>query len=196
MKNSCGAIFYAFDPSGQIGIILGEEGDDFLPFKGCNEPGETYEQTAIREIHEETCGLINISDIKLEHVFSTKSKIYRIGICQVPYSIVEQFNKSRLLESRKVFREKKELLFFPITTVLSNPRVHNISRSSIKYYWDRIISLSENNINTTTCNSRYHGMSENYANEIYKLTIGENPNDKYTKSFDRLYKSSLIGDIC
>lgn len=150
MKISCGAVFYAYDPDGNLGVILGLEGNDYLQFKGCNEVGETYEMTAAREIKEETCGLVNISptDILLEHMFTSKRKHYYIGLCKVEYDIVEKFAALRVNESRKEYREKKMLKFFPIETVLTEDSVHNISKASIRYYWDKLKMLDVKNQET------------------------------------------------
>ena len=97
-KHSCGALFYTYSPSGELGVILGDEGrerEEWLPFKGCAEDGETYEQAAIREIREESGGLVDIKTIILEHVFSTRRKHYHIGLIEVPHYIIEMYNKTR-----------------------------------------------------------------------------------------------------
>lgn len=166
MKNSCGAILYTFDPEGRIGVVLGAEGsEEWLPFKGCNEEGETFEQTAIREIREETCGLVTLDSISLDHVFTTKHKIYRIGLCQVDYSIIEQFEKVRRSECRKEFREKQEIKFFPLETVFVKQKVHSISRASIKFYWDKLMTYAGKQ-NVSAEYIRCHGMTEDQAKAI------------------------------
>jgi ADP-ribose pyrophosphatase YjhB (NUDIX family) len=139
MKTSCGAILYTFNNFGELGIILGEELDEcWLPFKGCNENGESLEETAIREINEETCGLIQLDSIELEHVFTTKRKKYHIGICEVPYDIIEKFEKAHLLENRIHYKEKKQIKFFPINECLNNDKIHSISKASIRFYWNKL----------------------------------------------------------
>ena len=146
MKNSCGAIFYAFDENGQLGVILGDEGLDetelWLPFKGSAHDDEPYELAAIREIEEETCGLVKLHSINLEHNFASKRKNYHIGLCEVSYSIVDQFEKLRKNETRGEYREKKKLKFFPLKTILFSKEIHSISRASIKYYWHRLQNLA------------------------------------------------------
>jgi ADP-ribose pyrophosphatase YjhB (NUDIX family) len=138
MKNSCGGLLYAISPNGTTGIILGIEGNDWLPFKGCNEPNETFEQTAIREICEETCGIVQIKTIKLDHQFTSKRKNYYIGLVCVDYDIVNQFDIISKNENRIEYKEKKELRFFPLCDVLNDPRVHEISKASVRYYWNRL----------------------------------------------------------
>ena len=166
MKNSCGAIFYSYDLDGRLGIILGEEGkNEWLPFKGCANEGETFEQAAIREIKEETCGLVELSDIVLEHRFSSKRKNYFIGLCYVSYSIIKEFEEKVKTETRKEFKEKRKLGFFPLDTVLYMAGIHSITKSSIEYYWDRLNKLNnstpeENNL------MRCHGVTVEYAQDL------------------------------
>lgn len=141
MRTSCGAIFWTEDPAGNRGIVLGEEGEDdsqWLPFKGCVEQFETPEQAAIREVFEETCGLVILTSIMLEHCFSTKRKIYMIGLCYVPFEIIQQFEERRKSETRFAYAEKKKLRFFKLDEVLKDPSVHSISKASIQFFWHRL----------------------------------------------------------
>lgn len=166
MKNSCGAILYTFNTEGKIGVILGLEGsDEWLPFKGCNETGESFEQTAIREIKEETCGLVTLENISLDHVFTTKHKIYRIGLCQVDFSIIEQFEQVRKAESRKEFREKQEIKFFPLDSIFIKQKIHSISRASIKFYWDKLMTYAGKQ-HVSSEYIRCHGMTEEQVSSI------------------------------
>lgn len=176
MKVSCGAIFYTYDPYGNIGIILGLEGDDWLPFKGCNEKGETYEETAIREIYEETCGLIRVDKISLDHAFASKRKKYYIGLIYVDYDIIEKFSQLRKAEDRPNFIEKKSLRFFNLDTVLFNNYVHGISKASIKYYWNKLEYLrpkmyNENNENENIFKIKFH---ITFIPELYKKDFSWN----------------------
>lgn len=171
MKNSCGAILYAYNSEGKLGIILGEEdrgAGDWLPFKGCNEDGESYQEAASREVREETCGLINIppDKISLEHNFASKRKFYRIALCEVDYSFINDFYKARTMENRKEFKEKKNVKFFELDTVLKDPTVHSLSKASILYYLNRLNNLSHTPT-TTTERTRCHGISTEYANQIF-----------------------------
>lgn len=171
MKTSCGAILYSFDKDGKLGLILGSEGSDaWLPFKGVNEPTESFEETAKREIKEETCNLVDVDSISLDHVFSTHHKIYRIGIYPVDIDIIEQFKIARSLENRKEFKEKHEIRFFPLENILKDPLIHDISRASIKFYWDRLNTLAGNKAVDVEY-IRCHGMSEEQAKAIRQRTI-------------------------
>jgi hypothetical protein len=124
---SCGAILYAFNESGELGVILGDEIKDtsvsYLPFKGCMEPGETPEITAIREINEETCGIVQLNAIKLDHKFTTKRKEYHIGLVEVPYEIVSQFNDIVKTESKKQYKEKRSMKFFRMRDLHKNHEI-------------------------------------------------------------------------
>ena len=142
MKVSCGAILYTHNPQGRLGIILGLEHSDWLPFKGCNEKGETYEETAIREVKEETCGLVCAENIDLVHIFGSKRKKYRIGLLYAPYEVIEQFDDARKKEQREQYIEKRKLGFFDIEHILNNRYVHNISKESIRYFLPKLYESS------------------------------------------------------
>jgi ADP-ribose pyrophosphatase YjhB (NUDIX family) len=186
MKNSCGAIFYTFNPNNNIGVILGLEQGEWLPFKGCNENGESFMETAIREIKEETCGLVEISNISLDHKFTSKRKHYYIGICEVPFDIIEKFNIIRKNEKRKEYIEKEELKFFNLDTVLDCKEVHNISKASINYFMNKLIllntSLQNKNLQNTnkieTKYNRKHSINIGYQNNLLS-TINNFKLDKY-----------------
>jgi 8-oxo-dGTP pyrophosphatase MutT (NUDIX family) len=194
-KKSCGAIFYAYDPNGNLGIILGSEMTDlWLPFKGGCMENETEEETAIREIYEETCGLVKIDSITLYHKFSTKRKMYHIGICEVPFDIVEKFDKIRNDETRVEYLEKKELVFLPYPEVLKNPLVHNISRASILFYKNFLDNLKNNKKNTRQViglRSRYVGISKTAVHKQH-LARPKKINISYTPEEDRLLDSTKI----
>ena len=99
---SCGALLYTCDPHGQLGVVLGVERTEsygYLPFKGRPEANETYEQAAIREVYEETCGLVQVDHIELCHQFQTIHKRYFIGLIKVPYDIIEKFEIKRAMET-------------------------------------------------------------------------------------------------
>ena len=145
MIHSCGALLFSFDKYNNIGVILGSEDNNgfWFNFKGCNELGETFEETAIREVKEETCGLVLPSNIKLDHVFSTKTKTYHIGLLEVSYDIIEKFNiyhKTNICSC-----EKKELKFFKLKDIFDN-FIHNTTRASIFYYWNHLFFNQFNNM--------------------------------------------------
>lgn len=144
MKTSCGAIFYSYNKKGDLGIILGLEGNTWLPFKGCSEKNESFEETAIREIKEETCNLVLLDNIKLTHKFKTKHKKYYIGLCYVPYDIIEKFDNQRRYENRYEYIEKHRLAFFQFNGLLSNSTIHNLTKNSIRFYWDILMELNYN----------------------------------------------------
>ena len=143
---SCGAILYAFNPNGELGIILGDEfcgnSGAYLPFKGGVEPGETPEHAALREIEEETCGIVKLDNIVLEHKFTTKRKEYHIGLVEVPYNIIEQFNEIIKTEGRAHYREKKHIKFFLQRELYRNPEIHPITKASLIYYKNKLDALA------------------------------------------------------
>ena len=139
-KKSCGAIFYAINNDGELGIILGDESrsesNGWLPFKGGVSSEELDTEAASREIYEETCGLVKIdpSELRLNHVFMTKRKQYYIALVEVPYDIIAKFDEIRKNEHREEFREKRKLGFFKFPDVLGMNHIHSISKASVLFY--------------------------------------------------------------
>jgi hypothetical protein len=146
---SCGAILYAYNLKGELGVILGDEARNsivsYLPFKGGVEKGETPEEAAIREIEEETCGLIKLTNIVLEHKFTTKRKEYHIGLIEVPYSIIDQFNKIIKTEDKTHFKEKRQIKFFLQKDLYRNPEIHPITKASLVFYKNKLDALAKGN---------------------------------------------------
>lgn len=188
-KKSCGAILYAFDPDGKLGIILGDEarnlGDEWLPFKGCSHDGETLEQAAIREIFEETCGLVSLNSITLYHKFSTKRKEYYIGLVEVPYKLIEIFGEVRRTETREDFMEKRKIKFFSFPDVLTDPNIHNISKSSILFYKDALEALAASKTHPLEQGARCLGISNQRA-EVLK---SKSDSPFASQSIDRMKKT-------
>jgi len=194
-KKSCGAIFYSYDLTGKLGIILGTEGraavDSWLPFKGGCHEDETEEETAIREIYEETCGLVKVDSIKLSHVFSTKRKIYHIGICEVPYEIIDKFESTRDAETREEYREKRQIKFLPYPEVLKDPAVHTISKSSILFYKNLLDNLKDNKkIQITGLRPRFVGITEDQP--FFKSAKPRRFNASYTPHMERIIENARV----
>jgi 8-oxo-dGTP pyrophosphatase MutT (NUDIX family) len=134
-KHSCGAILYT-TIEGVHYMILGKENGDWFPFKGTREGNETNEQAAIREVYEETCGLVRVSDITLYCHYSTKRKHYHIGLIYVDPDIISKFNKKRNNPSLKIapcFIEKSEIALFRIDK-LRFRKFHKVSMIPILFY--------------------------------------------------------------
>ncbi len=146
---SCGAILYAFNKSGELGVILGDESrsniTSYLPFKGGLEPGETPELAAIREIKEETCGIVQLDNIVLEHKFTTKRKEYQIGLVEVPFDIIEQFNTIIKTEDKMHYKEKRHIKFFLQKDLYRNSEIHPITKVSLIYYKNKLEALARGN---------------------------------------------------
>lgn len=149
MKESCGAILYTFNPQChyRLEIILGLEGEHWLPFKGRKQDNESPEDAAKREIYEETCGMLHVDDIRLHHVFSSKRKTYRIGICEAPYGIIEKFMNMRDKEHRYEYKEKIAIRSFDLLESLSSQAVHYLSKQSITFYWKELTKLNALSMN-------------------------------------------------
>lgn len=77
---SCGAVVYRFDPAAQILLIKQSKNDKSwgIP-KGHMEPGESQEQTALREVKEET-GISILLKKKLPNVLLKKKHFKKIVV--------------------------------------------------------------------------------------------------------------------
>lgn len=201
-KKSCGAILYAFNPEGKLGVILGEEShsreEEWLPFKGGCQEDETLEQAAIREIFEETCGLILLDSITLHHKFSTKRKEYHIGLVEVPYELLDTFIEALKHETRENFIEKRKLKFFLFPDVLKEPTVHNISKSSILFYKDTLEVIAESGYKGGSLllehGARYLGISNQKAEILKQKTTASpdlSPVEEMHKRIERLNLTPL-----
>ncbi len=141
MKVSCGAILYTFNPKGEFGLLLGLEKNNWLPFKGCNEENETYEQTAIREIYEETAGILKLENIELKHQFQTRKKEYRIGISYGRYSLIEEFSSKIKDNLGDKFKEKEKIKFFKFSGIKDDTSIHHLTMNSILYFWEELNNI-------------------------------------------------------
>ena len=170
MRKSCGALLYAFDVNGQVGVILGLEDKHWFVFKGCPEPDEDIKSAAIREVYEETNKLVKLESIEITYIRKTNHKEYHIGLCEVPYSIVDAFNSLDKSGLDAKYVEKKELRFFTIDEALFNSKVHNITKDTIIRYMDNLQLLNKYK-SSVSCKMRRQSVSVAYAAERYrKLT--------------------------
>jgi len=140
-KHSCGAILYTISKK-KIYIVLGMENGEWFPFKGTREKNENNKQAAMREIKEETCGLVNINDIDLKCNFTTKRKHYHIGLIYVPFNNIKRFNQTRQniienspYENSNAYLEKTDISLFELDSILDY-KFHEVTRIPIHYYKD------------------------------------------------------------
>jgi hypothetical protein len=162
-KHSSGAILYTIYDN-KVYIVLGQEKGDYFPFKGVREDCETNKQTAIREIFEETCGVLTVDNINLLCNFSTKRKCYHIGLVYISLNEIEQFriNKKKFendienIEKNWIYLEKTAIKIFKLDC-LNEYRFHEITYKPIKFYQSRLRHI-QNAIQhklTNTLNVRY-----------------------------------------
>jgi len=138
-KHSAGAlIFTVYD--NEIFIVLGMEKNEWFPFKGTKNNNESLKSTAIREIFEETCGLVVLNDIHLDCKYSTKRKYYHIGLAFVNINIIKKFHKNRkfyeetdINDENYKYLEKTDIKLFNINK-LSLYQFHNITDIPIQFY--------------------------------------------------------------
>jgi 8-oxo-dGTP pyrophosphatase MutT (NUDIX family) len=133
--HSCGAILYTIY-NNKVFVILGKEHGDWFPFKGTCEPGETYNQTAAREIEEETCKLVRLSpnDISLDCEYHTPRKIYHIGLNFVPYTFIREFYIVRRLIDDRHCLEKTNIRMFDISK-LNTYSFHQVTTTPLQHYY-------------------------------------------------------------
>ena len=153
-KHSAGAILFTIY-NNQIHIVLGMEKNDWFPFKGTANIDESLENAAIREIFEETCGLVILDNIYLSCKYTTKRKYYYIGLVFVDITILNRFyiNKKKYenknnFEDNYRFLEKTDIKLFNINKIdLYN--FHNITQIPIDFYKNFLTQLQkkiDNNI--------------------------------------------------
>ena len=193
--HSCGAILYMIH-EGQVCIVLGMEKGDWFPFKGTRERGETNIQTAIREINEETCGVVNVKYIELNCNFTTKRKHYHIGLIKITSEEFDAFYTNKDIMLKKIntqdynftYMEKTDIKKFPINDI-SNIKFHEISTIPIKFYYKYLIKLQ---YAIDKCSSKL----PEYQNEKYEKNITYKPFNNFkpfnsVKSFNSVNFNSV-----
>ena len=174
-KHSCGALLFTLY-NNEIHIVLGMEKNEWFPFKGTKEPNESLKETAIREIYEETCGIVNLNNIYLNCNYSTKRKYYHIGLVFVNINILKKFYGQRNKYKNKegdnfAFLEKSCIKLFNINE-LHNYKFHSISLIPINYYKEFLFKL-QTCIQTDICNNNINNY---YLKQIQPTDIQKSPN--------------------
>jgi len=166
MRVSCGALLYACK-DGEIGVVLGIEGGNYFPLKGGKFAGETDEQTAIREVFEESCGLVDLKRISLDCTVHSLTKRYHLGLVEVSHDIIEKFAARRATETRPSFAELSGLKFIKLAD-LENMKLPLVTYKAVSFYKDRLFELekkiNENNMNNKKDLVAYLCHVQNYSN--------------------------------
>ena len=126
------------------------ENGDWFPFKGTREKYENNKQAAIREIYEETCGIVKIDCIDLKCNFTTKRKHYHIGLVFVSFNNIKQFHKIRkkIMESENQsgqYLEKTDIKLFKLDN-LYKCKFHEITKIPIDYYKNSLDRLQKDSL--------------------------------------------------
>lgn len=158
-RHSCGAILYTIY-NNKIYIVLGMEKGQWFPFKGTRDKGETNIQAAVREIYEETCGVIQLNTIDLKCHFSTKRKHYHIGLVKIDLDSIKQFykNKNYLLNKKiynteyNAYLEKSDIKMFSLKYIFEN-NFHDVTILPIKYYYKQLKMIEKNIIHVENSKS-------------------------------------------
>lgn len=172
-KHSCGALIFTLYKN-EIHIVLGMEKNEWFPFKGTREANESLNDTAIREIYEETCGIVNLDDIYLDCNYSTKRKYYHIGLVFVNINVLKKFYKQRnkyKLNSTDngAFLEKTCIKLFNINE-LHNYKFHHISLVPINYYKCFLLKL-QSRIHNSICDT----VNDIYLKQTHSANIQKSP---------------------
>jgi hypothetical protein len=122
------------------------EKGEWFPFKGTREKGETNNDAAIREIYEETCTLVEITNIDLDCNYSTKRKHYHIGLIQVEPSIMSEFYDKRSFLEEKEFLEKTSIRAFALANIEKN-FFHSVTKIPIQHYYNKLKDIQKSIIN-------------------------------------------------
>lgn len=195
-RHSCGAILYTI-LNNKIYIILGMEKGRWFPFKGVREKGETNELAAIREIYEETCGIIQLDNIELKCNYSTKRKHYHIGLIKTSNDVINNFYKNRnyILNNEKYidnyfsYLEKSDIKMFPLENIFSN-NFHEVTAVPIKYYYT-YLKLLENRLNNTNCNRITDTIQLIRSQDCRTTDISKSP---YLTSMSNKHNSQFLND--
>lgn len=129
-KDSCGAILFTIY-RGRAHVILGREYGQWMPFKGVREYGETLEEAAIREIREETCGIVYVERIHLSCIYSSLRKTYHIGLVYVNPSFLRNFYEAKKIMTNDRYLEKTRIKLLPLNEIW---REHYISYIPAKFF--------------------------------------------------------------
>ena len=175
MKVSCGGILYAYNNAGDVGVILGREGGGYFPLKGRKEPGETMEQTAMREIYEESCGTVKLNDIVLDCKIESTSKKYFLGLVEVNYNIIEEFINKRKNETRPSFIELTELKFYKLSELFAT-KLPLVTYKAVCFYRSKLSKLQHKKYNWRNAIVAKNVNSitqDSVMNNIYQQTVAK-----------------------
>ncbi len=132
---------------GAVGIIQNEKGEILLQRRsdndlwglpgGCQELGESFEETIIREIKEETNLDVDEKDLKLISLVSGKSRMRKypngdVVINNTPLYYIEKYSGEL-----KCDEESKELKFFDLNNLPQNQHDPDLIEVYKKYKTER-----------------------------------------------------------
>ena len=132
---------------GAVGIIKNEKGEILLQRRldndlwglpgGCQELGESYEETIIREIKEETNLDVDEKDLKLISLVSGKSRMRKypngdVVINNTPLYYIEKYSGKL-----KYNEESKEMKFFNLNNLPQNQNDPDLIEVYKKYKTER-----------------------------------------------------------
>lgn len=132
---------------GAVGIIQNEKGEILLQRRsdndlwglpgGCQELGESFEETIIREIKEETNLDVDEKDLKLISIVSGKSRMRKYPNGDVVINNTSLYYIEKYSGELKCDEESKELKFFDLNNLPPNQHDPDLIDAYKKYKTER-----------------------------------------------------------
>ena len=145
LKISCGAVLYTIINK-RVYLVLGKEYENYYHYKGGCHSNETFEETAIREIYEETMGLVKLDNIILDcRNTITKNKRYILGLVYIEPIIIHQFNERKKLGNTcfpECFNEKDDMKLFSLECIF-NLDLPKPTIKPILFYYKKLYNIQK-----------------------------------------------------
>jgi ADP-ribose pyrophosphatase YjhB (NUDIX family) len=177
MKNHyCGALLYTWYKN-NIYIVLKKNKNEWVPFFGTQKEKETFEETAVRELFEETCGGLDVksNDINLECNYIYKKKEnnhYHIGLVYTSESIISDLSKNKLRKniynSLKMIYMKNEIKMFALDNIFKY-KFHPITQTPILFYKTYLTDLQSELRNVNHKKNKIKHIF--YNNNMFKVSV-------------------------
>ena len=125
----------------QIYFLLGLEtsNNKWSGFVGSSEPGETIQQTAIREFNEESCMIFKDIPITLDKFLVEKTSkgknayLYFVRFENLPHEIIlnKSLEQNKKIYTKREYQEKKKLHWFSLTEIKKSNKILNKLKKTI-----------------------------------------------------------------
>jgi hypothetical protein len=186
---TAGAVLVTVRPSdGVFGALLGyqEKGERdakmfpypgyWTPHKGRMDESERGfpKKTAIREVFEETAGLVSLEEKDIEFCYTLKpnpSEKYlnetNLALVMVPYSVLTRFAEAREQQVSAECKEKLNLAFFPIQAIRRCNKQRGLATNSFVHQQLAVSGLVSSFFSRRSSSQVVHDLSWKLANERF-----------------------------